>query len=76
MKYDEAELAYQEARAVLHRRGKTVGKTVMGRDDVRYCIVDGLLLTDRDLFTEAWGGSLADEILRERTDVRALQQVV
>ena len=66
MKNDAYEQAYYEARAVLHRRGKIVEKPVFGSDGIRYCRVDGLLLTDRDLLEDAWGEGLAEEILHER----------
>jgi hypothetical protein len=34
-----------------------------GREGFRECNVNGTPLTDRDLFTEAWGQELADDIL-------------
>ena len=66
MKNDAYEQAYCEARAVLHRRGKIIEKPAFGSDGIRYCRVDGLLLTDRELLKDAWGEGLAEEILRER----------
>ena len=66
MKNGEYEKAYQEARAVLYRRGKRLEKPTLGDDGKRYCRVDGEPLTDRDLLREAWGESLANEILYER----------
>ena len=72
MKNDAYEHAYSEARAVLHRRGKVVESPTIGSDGIRYCRVNGLPLTDRELFKDAWGERLAEEILRER-DVRPPQ---
>jgi hypothetical protein len=69
MKNDAYEHAYNEARAVLHRRGKKVESPTIGSDGIRHCRVNGLPLTDRELFKEAWGERLAEEILHER-DVR------
>lgn len=66
MKNGEYERAYSEARAVLYRRGKRLEKPTFGDDGVRYCRVDGIPLTDRELLQEAWGESLASEILFER----------
>ena len=66
MNDDAYEQAYSEARAVLHRRGKILEKPVFGSDGIRYCCVDGLLLTDRELLKDAWGEGLAEEILHER----------
>jgi hypothetical protein len=69
MKHDAYEQAYYEARAVLHRRGKIIEKPAYESDGIRYCRVNGLLLSDRELLEDAWGDRLAEEILRER-DVR------
>jgi hypothetical protein len=66
MKKDAYEHAYSEARAVLHRRGKIVETPTVGSDGIRSCRVNGLPLTDRELFKEAWGERLADEILQEQ----------
>jgi hypothetical protein len=66
MENDVYEQAYSEARAVLHRRGKTVESPSFGSDGIRYCRVNGLPLTDREVFKDAWGERLAEEILRER----------
>jgi len=61
------EVAYRDAREVLHHRNKKVSEPIYGLDGLRYCPVDGMLLTDRDVLKEAWGTNLADEILREWT---------
>lgn len=60
------ERAYNEARAVLHRRGKKVESPTFEAGGVRVCLVDGSPLTDRELLREAWGDCLAAEILLER----------
>ena len=73
MKNDAYEQAYYEARSVLHRRGKVVESPTIGSDGLRSCRVDGLPLTDRELFEDAWGEGLAQEILQER-DVRLPQR--
>ena len=73
MKNDAYEHAYSEARAVLHRRGKVVESPTLGSNGIRHCRVDGLALTDRELFEDAWGAGLAQEILQER-DVRLPQR--
>jgi len=65
MKKQGYEKAYCDAREVLYNRGKKVGGPQRGSVGIRYCSVDGLPLTDRDLMIEAWGESLADEILVE-----------
>ena len=62
------EKAYFDAREVLHFRGKKVARPNLGEDGLRYCPVDGSPLTDRGVFKEAWGETLADEILRERVE--------
>jgi hypothetical protein len=59
------EIAYRDAREVLHHRDKNVGKPIYNPDGLRYCVVDGLLFSDREVFKEAWGTKLADELLRE-----------
>src|SRR6266516_3387116 len=62
---EEYEKAYSDAREVLSNRGKKISRPVCGVDGVRHCPVDGFPLTDRELLKEAWGESLADEILVE-----------
>src|SRR5712692_7295570 len=71
MRNDAYEKAYCDAREVLYNRGKKVGgpQRAVG---VRYCPVDGLPLTDRELLLEAWGADLADEILREWAETDSL----
>jgi hypothetical protein len=59
----ELEKVYSEARHVLYRRGKKLGKPRAGCDGLRYCPVDGVLLTDHQLLEDAWGEKLAVEIL-------------
>jgi hypothetical protein len=66
MNNDAYEQAYTEARAVLHRRGRLVESPTIGNDGIRYCRVNGLPLTDREVFEDAWGEGLAEEILREQ----------
>ena len=61
----EYETVYNDARAVLHRRGKRVGGPRRNSDGSRQCLVDGFPLTDRDLLKEAWGESMTNEILVE-----------
>src|SRR5947199_1011305 len=65
IKNEEYEKAYSNAREVLYNRGKKISRPVCGAGGVRHCPVDGFLLTDRELLKEAWGESLADEILVE-----------
>jgi hypothetical protein len=74
MKKDEYELAYREARAVLYRRGKVLDRPVLDGDGRRRCCVDGLPLTDEELFTEAWDERLATELLGERREPLAFQK--
>ena len=61
--------AYSEALAVLYRRGKKIGKPVCSHDGFRYCQIDDVPLRDRDILIEAWGDSLADEIIREQHEL-------
>jgi hypothetical protein len=63
MNSEEYEEAYREARNALYRRGKKVGMPAPGREGLRECSVNGTRLTDGELFTEAWGQVLADDIL-------------
>lgn len=65
MRNEEYEKAYWDAREVLYNRGKKIGGPLRVSVGIRYCPVDGLPLTDRDLLIEAWGESLADEITVE-----------
>ena len=61
MTQEEYGKAYIEARDVLYRRGKVVGKpqvTATGR----LCPIDGNPLSDLGLFREAWGEALAHEL--------------
>jgi hypothetical protein len=66
MKNNSYEMAYREARAVLFRRGKSVGRPITREDGLRQCRVDGFPMTDAAVFTEAWDQRLAEELLRER----------
>ena len=63
------EAAYNEARKLLHQRGKKVGRANYGEDGLRLCLVGGLLLSDQDLLREAWGDSLTQELLSEQSEV-------
>jgi hypothetical protein len=63
MNSEEYEQAYREAREALYRRGKRVGRPAPGREGLRVCNVNSTPLTDRELFTEAWGRALAEDIL-------------
>ena len=65
IKNEEYEKAYSDAREVLYNRGKKISRPLCGACGVRHCLVDGFPLTDRELLKEAWGESLADEILVE-----------
>ena len=59
---------YWEARDALYRRGRKVGGPVKGSDGVRRCSVNGVLLDDRELFEDAWGKVLAEEIIQEYSE--------
>jgi hypothetical protein len=72
MKNEEYEKAYYDAREILHNRGKKIGRPLSGLDLVRSCAVDGFLLNDLDLLKDAWGESLAHEILRELAESDSL----
>ncbi len=50
-----------------------VGGPLCGSDGIRYCPEDGYPLTDRDLLTEAWDKSLADEIIAELAESDSLR---
>ena len=65
MKNRAYEKAYWDARDTLYRRGKQIGKPTPGQDGIRRCKVNGIAFTDRELFLEAWGEALAQEIIRE-----------
>ena len=76
MKIDEYEMAYREARAVLHRRGKSIEAPITGVDGRRYCAIDGCLQSDWEIFREAWDVGLADELVREQHEERTLRRAV
>jgi len=61
MTQEEYGHAYLEARDVLYRRGKAVGKPQF-KATGRVCPIDGNLLSDLGLFREAWGESVAHEL--------------
>jgi hypothetical protein len=61
MTQEEYGEAYLEARDVLYRRGKAVGKPKLTTEG-RFCLVDGAPLSDAGLFREAWGDGLANEM--------------
>jgi hypothetical protein len=61
----EYEEAFWQAKNALYRRGKRIGRTLENSYGVRLCMVDGIPLTDRELLIEAWGSSLADEIIAD-----------
>jgi len=71
MKNEAYEKAYCAAREALYNRGKKVGRPQRAVG-VRYCPVDGLPLSDRELLIEAWGERLTDEILVELADSESL----
>ena len=73
MKTNEYELAYREARAVLHRRGKIIG-TRWDLNGLRYCRVDGRPLSDREIFQEAWDDRLAEELIQEHFEQHTLMR--
>ncbi len=74
MNKDEYETAYREARAVLCRRGKVLDKPFVDGGGLRRCRVDGRLMTDAELFTEAWDERLAAELLGERREPLAFKK--
>lgn len=61
-----------EAREALHRRGKKVGRPIYNWYEPRRCSVDGIALTDSELFTEAWGETLAEEIIQEWPESKSI----
>ena len=65
MRSDDYEKAYRDAREVLYLRGKKIGRQIYSQDGLRYCLVGGLPLTDREVFKEAWSEATADEILHD-----------
>src|SRR5207247_11464648 len=67
---DAFEQVYRDAREVLYHRGMEVGKPVCANGGLRYCPIDGSLLSDQELLREAWGADLADELLSERASCR------
>jgi len=70
METNQYEKSYRDARERLALRGKNVGKPT-DRDGVRCCPVEGLLMTDRDIFAEAWSEEVAETILQERSAVNS-----
>src|SRR5881296_2815570 len=68
MKNTEYGKVYFEAREVLYRRGRKVGGPVNGPDGVRQCSVNCVLLNDRELFEDAWGKAIAEEIIQEHAE--------
>src|SRR6476661_1013864 len=62
--HDPYEVAYMDAREVLFQRGKAIGRPYRKDSASRYCPVDGRALSDRELLIEAWGESLANEIVK------------
>src|SRR5689334_20258983 len=63
MSSQEYEEAYREARYALYLRGKRVGMPAPGREGLRVCNVNSAPLSDLELFTEAWGRAMAEDIL-------------
>jgi len=70
METNQYEKSYRDARERLALRGKNVGKPTY-RDGVRCCPVEGLLMTDRDIFVEAWSEEVAETILQERNTINS-----
>ena len=60
------EKSYRDARERLILRGKDVGQATY-LDGIRYCAVEGMLLSDRNIFEEAWSEEIADAILQEHS---------
>ena len=65
MENQQYEKHYSEARETLARRGKRIGKPVYFCG-VRHCDFEGLLVTDHEIFTQAWSEAIADEIINEQ----------
>ena len=65
MRSDDYEKAYRDAREALYLRGKKIGRQIYDQDGLRYCDVNGLQLTDREVFKEAWSEAIADEIVHD-----------
>ena len=75
MDNDHYEKTYRDAREALYLRGRKIGKQTYGQYSLRYCYVDGLPLSDREVFKQAWSADIADEILRNRVEhIRSLPQ--
>ena len=75
MDYDHYEKTYKDAREALYLRGRKVGKQTYSQDRLRYCYVDGLPLSDQQVFKQAWSEDIADEILGARIEhFRSLPQ--
>src|SRR3954452_16464934 len=53
--------AYSEARNVLYRRGRLVGKPQLISGG-RVCRIDDAMLSDGGIFREAWGEAVAHEL--------------
>ena len=68
---EKYEKAYRDALYVLFRRGKQVGRPQTQADGIRRCVIDSVSHDDREVFKDAWGEVLAEEILHERGDVQA-----
>src|SRR6185503_12052769 len=65
MENEQYEKAYRDAREALRRRGRRVERPLSGMDGLRRCRVDGVSLSDHGVFTDAWGSTIADELLAE-----------
>jgi len=68
MENQQYEKHYSEAREALARRGKRIGKPVY-LCGVRHCDFEGLLVTDHEIFAQAWSEAIADEIINEHADI-------
>jgi len=65
MRSNDYEKAYKDAREALYLRGRKIGKQLYQQDGLRYCLADGLPVTDREIFQDAWGKPTADKILHD-----------